>query len=293
MLSPSFNVIRRWCTRTGFMFLFAALQVSQAGASGLPRVMGTNLCADLLLLSVAAPEQIVSLSRASRDPAQSPVADRARAYPVNRGGVEDLLHHQPDIALVYQGWTGGRFQALLAGQDIRLLPMPYPSGWDDALTTARAVANEIGRAEQGEALIAEAEARMDALAEGLPALRTLYLRPGGGSAGAGTFVDDLLTRLGLRNLATEAGHAGWGHFPLERIVADPPELFVLGYFDQAQPLTSSSYARHPLLRDLLARTPSIAVPSGGWGCGGLELVEAAAIIADGVRALPAGGLGGR
>ncbi len=285
MASRSSSVICRWCARTGVALFAALFQASQVGASDLPRVMGTNLCADLLLLSLAAPEQIVSLSRASHDPSRSQVADRVRAYPMNRGGVEDLLYRQPDIALVFQGWTGGRFKGLLAGQDIRLLPMPYPTGWDDALATARTVAREIGRAEEGEAIIAAAEARMHALAEGLPALRTLYLRPGGGSAGAGTFVDDVLTRLGLRNLAREAGHTGWGRFPLERIVADPPELFVLGYFDQALPLTDSSYARHPLLRDLLSRTPSIAVPSNGWGCGGLELLEAATTIAEAVRGL--------
>lgn len=259
--------------------------VAAVAGDGLPRVMSTNLCADLLLLAVAAPEQIISLSLASRDPAISPVADRARAYPANDGGVEDLLYHQPDIALVYLGWTGGRFRNLLAGQDIEILPVPYPTDWDDALATAREVAGRIGRGDAGKALSVAAEERMRELARGLPALRTLYLRPGGGSAGSGTYVDDVLTRLGLRNLAAEAGHAGWGPFPLERILLEPPEVFLLGYFEQPQPLTASAYARHPTLQALLARTPQVRVPSRRWGCGGLELVDAAAAIAAQVRAL--------
>jgi iron complex transport system substrate-binding protein len=266
---------------------------ADAGGNGdapLPQVMGTNLCADLLLVALAAPEQILSLSRQSQDPALSPVAARAAAYPANAGRVEDLLYHRPDIALVYRGWTGGRFAPLLAEQDIEILEVPYPSDWDDALATARDIAARIGRAEQGAALAEAASRRMRTLADGLPALRVLYLRPGGGSAGAGTYVDDVLTRLGLRNLAAEQGHRGWSAYPLERIVAEPPEVFLLGFFDVEQPLSASSYARHPLLRELLARTPAISVPSRLWGCGGLELVGAAEAIAAQVRALePSGG----
>jgi iron complex transport system substrate-binding protein len=251
-------------------------------AEGLPRVMSTNLCADLLLLSIAAPSQIVSVSRQSQDATQSPVAEQAAAYPANAGGVEDLLYRKPDIALVYSGWNGGRFGDLLAGQGIEVVPVPYPTDWDDALDTARKVAARIGRAEQGAALAAGAEQRMRALAAGVPALKALYLRPSGGSAGRGTYVDDVLTRLGLRNLAGEHGHAGWAAYPLERIVLDPPDVFLLGYFEQRQPLTASAYARHPLLRKLLAETPQVAVPSRVWGCGGLELVGAAEAIAEAV-----------
>ncbi|WP_295881379.1 ABC transporter substrate-binding protein [uncultured Thiohalocapsa sp.] len=255
---------------------------------GLPRVMGTNLCADLLLAAVAAPQQIVSLSRQSQDPALSPIAERAAAYPGNAGGVEDLLYHRPDKALVYRGWTGGRFGGLLAGQGIELIEVPYPTDWDDALATTRRVAAQIGRAETGAALVADAARRMRELAQDLPALRALYLRPGGGSAGSGTYVDDVLTRLGLVNLAAAHGHAGWGAYPLERIVTDPPDVFLLGYFEQRQALTASAYARHPLLQRLLARIPTVQVPSRLFGCGGLELVGAAEVIADQVGTIAEG-----
>jgi iron complex transport system substrate-binding protein len=86
--------------------------------------------------------------------------------------------------------------------------------------------------------------------------------------------------LGLRNLAAEQGIRGWGRMPLEQVIADPPDLVLLGYFDQAQPQSKSRFARHPLLADLLARVPTIAMPSSSaWGCGGLELIDAAEQIA--------------
>jgi len=266
--------------------LSACLLAHCALAAALPSVASTDLCGDLLLLQIADPQQIRALSNAAANPELSPLAARARGYPTNRGTVEELLLLRPEIALVYQGWTGRGYAELLDGRGVQITPLPYPVDWDTALQTARTTAALIDRAAQGAALVAAAERRMLSLAERTSPYRVLYLRPNGGSAGAGTYVDDLLRRLGLRNLATEQGLRGWGRFPLEQLVADPPDLFLLGYFDQTQPLSKSGYARHPLLRDMLARTPSVAVPAGGWGCGGLELVEIAELIVARITALP-------
>lgn len=247
-----------------------------------PSVMSTNLCADLLLLRIADPTQIRSVSRQSQDPRLSPVADRARAYPPNRGGVEDLLYFKPDIALVYQGWTGRRHAERLAGQGIEVIALPYTRGWDDALQTARTISARIGRTETGEALTADFERRMQAFIqperEQAPSL--LYLRPSGGTAGQGTYVDDLITQLGLRNLAADQGVTGWGRFPLEHLANTPPDVFLLGYFDQTQSPARSAYGRHPRLRSLLERTPVIELPGNAWGCGGLELLDVAERISE-------------
>jgi iron complex transport system substrate-binding protein len=267
--------------------LLGALLLSGAATgSALPTVASTNLCADLLLLQVAVPGQIVSVSPAAADPALSPLADEARGYPRNRGSVEELLLLRPDVALVYQGWTGRGHKALLKDRGIRVVDVPYPMVWEDSLRSTREIAALIGRAAFADNLVREAERRMRRLADRTPPLRVLYLRPNGGTAGRDTYVDDLLHRLGLRNVATQAGLRGWGRFPLERLVTDPPDLFLLGYFDQAQARSKSSFARHPLFRALLDRIPAIAVPAGGWGCGGLELVTVAEGIVRQIDELP-------
>jgi iron complex transport system substrate-binding protein len=264
------------------------LAASRFAAAALPTVASTNLCADLLLLALAAPEQIVSVSAAAQDPAQSPVAAVARNYPVNRGRVEELLYLKPSIALVHLGWTGRRHADLLAAHGIRVESLPFARDWAQTLELVREIAALIGRAEHGREVAAAADARMRALASGLPSWRVLYLRPNGGTAGSGTHIDDLLNRLGLRNLAAEQGLVGWGRYPLEQLVLTPPDLFLLGYFDQAQPPSRSAHARHPLLGKLLARIPAVALPSNGWGCGALELLDAAEHIAAEVQALAAG-----
>ena len=243
-----------------------------------PSVMSTNLCADLLLLRLADPTQIRSVSRYSQDRQVSPVAEHASLYPANRGGVEDVLYFKPDIVLVYAGWTGRRHAERLAAQGIEVIAVPYTKTWDAALDTARTLAARIGRAEFGAALVADFAHRMQALARPATttaAPRVLYLRPSGGTAGRDTYVDDLITRLGWRNLAAEQGISGWGRFPLERLAHTPPDRLLLGYFDQAQSPTRSAYGRHPLLRTLLARTPLLTLPGQAWGCGGLELLDVA------------------
>ena len=250
-----------------------------------PSVMSTNLCADLLLLRIADPAQIRSVSRQSQDARVSPVAEMARVYPPNRGGVEDLLYFKPDIALVYQGWTGRRQAERLAGQGIEVIALPYAKGWSDALQTARTLAARIGRAEVGEALAETFERRMQALARPERSHSLLYLRPSGGTAGQETYVDDLITQLGLSNLAAEQGIKGWGRFPLERLASTPPDVFLLGYFDQKQSPARSAYGRHPQLRTLLERTPVIRIPGNAWGCGGLELLDVAEQIVDQLDAL--------
>jgi iron complex transport system substrate-binding protein len=259
----------------GLLAILCLVALPAQAAAPLPSVVSTGLCADLILLNVADPGQILSLSRQSQDPRVSPVAEAARAYPANRGSVEDLLYLKPDIALVYLGWTARRHADLLASQGIRVIALPSPRNWSDALETTRRTAVQIGRGEVGRIKTAEAERRMQALADRTRPDRLLYLRPSGGTAGKGTYIDDLIARLGLRNLAAEQGHTGWGRFPLERLVISPPDLFLLGYFDQARSLAGSAYGRHPLLRAILDATPALGVPSGAWGCGGLELVDAA------------------
>ena len=66
-----------------------------SSAAGLPRIVSMNVCTDQLLLTLADPEQILGLSRFSRDGWQSWAADDARRYPVLSGGAEDVLVQSP------------------------------------------------------------------------------------------------------------------------------------------------------------------------------------------------------
>src|SRR5258707_6121245 len=70
-----------------------------AQAAALPRIVSMNVCTDQLLLPLADPEQILGLSRYSRDAWQSWAAGEARRFPLLSGGAEDVLMVRPDIVV--------------------------------------------------------------------------------------------------------------------------------------------------------------------------------------------------
>src|SRR6202048_302022 len=72
---------------------------SAPGTAAGPRIVSMNVCTDQLLLPLADPEQILGLSRFSRDAWQSFAADDARRYPILSGGRDDILVLRPDVVV--------------------------------------------------------------------------------------------------------------------------------------------------------------------------------------------------
>src|SRR3954449_2508037 len=78
--------------------MFAGL-VTPALAAALPRIASMNVCTDQLLIPLADPEQILGLSRYSRDRFESWAADAAHRYRILSGGAEDILMLRPDVVV--------------------------------------------------------------------------------------------------------------------------------------------------------------------------------------------------
>ena len=70
----------------GFASLLAASAV---------RVASLNMCTDEYLLLLAQPQQIASVSRLSRDPADSSLWRLGQRFPGNRGDLESALRTSP------------------------------------------------------------------------------------------------------------------------------------------------------------------------------------------------------
>ena len=52
--------------------------------------------------------------------------------------------------------------------------------------------------------------------------------PGGFVSGPGTLMDEMMRRAGLENAATRYGLTRTANLPLERVVADPPQILLSG-----------------------------------------------------------------
>lgn len=252
----------------------------------LPTVVSTNLCADLLALQLAAPAQLLSVSRKSQDPSLSPLAAQALQFSANDSSAEEIITLKPDIVLASKRWQSRHQSALFARHGMRLVVVSFPLTWEEIFDTTRTVADALQRRAVAEELIANVEQRLAALQQQRRPFQVLYLRPNGGSAGRHTYVDTVLASVGAINHATATGHVGWGRFPLEKLLVQPPDVFLLGDFARDAAYARNTYARHPQLQQLLAQTPHAQLNGNHWGCGNWQLIEAAEAIAAQLDALP-------
>ena len=147
---------------TGLLALSLAL-IPGLAAAALPRAASLTLCADQYLLGLAAPEQIVAVSADARDPRQSLFAAEATAYPAHRGSSEELIALRAEVVLTDR-WMPLQTAARLDRLGVRVVSIPLPNSWDDIANTTRSIAAALGRPQQGEARIAEMQARLAALA---------------------------------------------------------------------------------------------------------------------------------
>ena len=82
------------------LFCLALCCAALPAAAKPQRVVSINLCADQLLVALAAPGQIAALSPLARDKRLSYVAGAARSLPVHRGTAEDIVKTQADLVLI-------------------------------------------------------------------------------------------------------------------------------------------------------------------------------------------------
>jgi iron complex transport system substrate-binding protein len=107
--------------------------------------------------------------------------------------------------------------------------------------------------------------------------RAAWLTPSGFTAGAGTLPDSILRAAGLTNAER---NPGYNQIPLERFVLDPPDAFVLGFFDtQLYAAESWAPARHATLKTLIARRTVAALPGRMIACADWAAADAVEILA--------------
>jgi len=255
--------------------LISLLSIGEAHAA-LPRVVSTGVCADQYLLALAAPEQIAGLSPDARDPALSAGAQAAQRFPALPLNAESILLAHPDIVLT-EGFVSSRMAPFLVRQGIRFETLPTPETLDGVEQALREIGALIGRAQAGEAAARALAAARAALAQQAPAdpPGALYLLPTGTTAGARTYIDEVMRLGGFANIAARQGVKGWDRVPLETLVEAPPRIVIASFFDLADTTALAGFAATPLARRTLAGAQVISVPNALWVCAGPTLLDAA------------------
>ena len=276
------------CCRLVSMMLVGVLFVSALSWSAPPqRVVSLNLCSDELLLLLAEPEQIASVTWLVQDPALSWFAQQASSYPANRGLAEEILLLQPDLVLAGM-FTTPSTVALLRQLDVPLLQLPMASNPQSIIAQIQQVGLALGRSAHANQVIADMQARLlqlPALPPSAPTLTAALFQPNGLTATADTLVHAAVQQAGLKNLAVEKDLPRYARLPLETLLFDQPDLLVLNEYMEQTPSLALQLMRHPALQQSFMDKRSVVVPPQAWSCGSPNYVRAVEILRDAALAL--------
>ena len=258
------------------LLLSAASHLHAADAPGKPRrIVSLNMCTDELVLRLAEPQNIASVTWLSRDPQNSNVAELAARIPVNHGLAEEIIPLKPDL-VVAGVYTARTAVALLKRVGIPVAEFDVPKNLDDVRRQIREMAALLGERDKGETLIAGMDRELASLppAARSPGPRAIVLNPNGVTVGKGTLADEIMTRAGLTNVAAELAIDNYGQIPLETVAANAVDVLILSASRDGPPALATEILRHPVLAALSDRTRLVVLPGRLWNCGGPAVVEA-------------------
>jgi iron complex transport system substrate-binding protein len=250
-----------------------------AASTAAPRVASMHLCSDQLLLALADPGQIASLSYLAADPAWSPVAAEAQGFHLNHGQAEELLPLAPE--LVFTGAFSTTFAArLLEQQGLRVERLDVANSLEQQYAQIRELGTLLEAAEKAEAIVGDMQRAVEsATAQLKPRLqgkRAAFYSNNGYSFGQGTLQHDFLLSLGLHNSAGSL--QGVAQLPLERLLRDAPDYLFIDRAPESEAPLAHALLQHPALRALKGKLKLIVLPDTLFQCASPQYVDAYAAL---------------
>jgi iron complex transport system substrate-binding protein len=196
-----------------------------AVASPPQRIMSLKICTDELLLDLVAPSRIASITFLSREKAGLKYWPQAANIPINHGSAEEIISTRPDLILT-DPFMAPSLRPLLAKTGAKIIEVPPAENFEQIRAVTRLVAKAVGEEARGEALIAEMDTELRALAAKRPkkALTVAGWGTGGFVPGTGGLFDTMLTAAGARNVERGA----FGYYDVESLIATNPDALVYG-----------------------------------------------------------------
>lgn len=252
-----------------------ALAGGAAARSAPRRIVSLNPCVDAILVQLVEARRIAALSRYSRDPNGSTIADLARRLPSTPGTTESVVALDPDLVLV--GGPGSEaLNRSLARLGIPSERFIVPETVAASLAQIRQIASLVGEPARGEALIAGIQSALTTAvpSPGQKPVRALVYMPGGFVSGPGTLMDELLRRVGFTNAASGYGLFRSGTLSLERLIADPPHILLSGRAGPGSASRAERVLAHPALGAVRHRMVRADFPQAYLFCAGPVLIPA-------------------
>ena len=244
-------------------FAFASaisLGLCAAPAAAAPaRVASLNLCTDELLLLLAAPGQIVSVTHLVQSEAESPLWRQARRYKRNDGSLVSVAPLKPDLVLSMGGGARDRVR-IAARLGIRTLDIPYPQSIADIERAVAQVADALGRARQAKPVLAGIVALKAAAPQ--RGRDAVWLGGGGRSLAAGSLGAQWMALAGLAQRRLTGDRIG-----LEQLLVRPPAVLLRSDYRAGQYSGEQRWLSHPLAK-ATRRSRSVVTDGRLWTCMG-------------------------
>ena len=262
----------------GALVLLGVAGSAPAYAAG-PRIASMNLCTDQLLMTLADPDQILGLSRFSRDAWQSYAANDARHYPILAGGAEDILVLKPDI-VVASLFDKRSTRELLKAQGLQLAEFAVPRNLDEAKAQIREMGEIVQHKDRAEAEIARLDAAMARARQAVTDRHysVLPLSRRGWVSGSDSLVSSLLSETGLFNAAGGLGVATGGYASLEAIVKARPDFLLVSEAGDRAEDDGRAFLLHPALEHFYPPSRRIVIPERLTVFGGVMLADALDVL---------------
>ncbi len=263
------------------LLLFLSAPVS-SGSDAPRRVVSTNLCTDQLLLMLADPQQIASVSHLALEPRSSYMADVAAAFAVNHARSEEIIRLQPDLVLAGSFGRDAMIR-LISSLGYRVERFSPTDNLEQVRNNIRRMARLLGHVERGERLIREMDDRIRQVRErlsGRKRKRALFYQPRGYTSGLNTLQDEALRLAGWINVSAEAGIRGYGRIDLETLLRQRPEQFFTSPYAPGTESLAQRQLRHPALLHVTGGKPMISLDYRLWICGGPMIAEAVERLAE-------------
>ena len=274
-------MLRRFLT--GFFFLVAAQYMCMPAAlSDAVRVASLNLCTDQLVLALADPEQIVSVTFLSRHGESSFMAEQAHNHRVNYGQAEELIAPEPNLVVTLT-YTQPTTLRLLEHLGFELELFAPASTIKDVTANIRRMAALLGQQARGEQTVKLMQTRLASLTtvSKPDTQRGLLYEPNGYTAGEQTLRGELIRLAGWHNIASEVGIKGVGVIGLETLILAGPDRLILSPYAPGTQSLGQRILEHPAVRAVTGRQEPLIVSPKLWMCGGPMNVEAVARLIDG------------
>lgn len=267
-LSPSATTI------AGAALLSLLMPAFAWSAGAATRIVSLNVCTDELLLRLADPTKIASVTWLSRNPSGSNVADLAARVPVNHGLAEQVIAAAPDLVLAGT-YTTRIAVGMLRRTAIPVIEFSVPNGFQEVREQIREVARLVQAEERGQRLVEEIDRRVAAVAGKSRRMRptAVVLNPNGATVGQGTLADAVMTAAGLVNVAAKLRTDNYGSVPLEIVALHEVDMLIVSASRDGPPSQATDLLRHPIL-SRLSRTKIVVLPGRLWSCGGPGVAEA-------------------